>query len=753
MASIIDILDESNKKIGEIREDGTFEIFEGATAFNLNKKLRQNNLIIKKIIMPDSLLELGEEAFWGCSNLEEVVFSKNLQIIKGGCFTRCSKLKELKLPHSLIHIEECAFDRCYNLENIEFSNNLREIGEDAFWFCSNLKKVELPESVIYLGRGAFQKCEKLEAVYLSKNLTSIGRFTFADCFSLKRVILPENLIEINAPIFRGCNNIQRIDVTKNFDCLDEFFVNGDLVEIVLPDNLKRLESLQMNIDNATFSYKTYVHTNEMNNCKVKFNDREIDVKGSQVFNGVLYKFLIKDENNILYFPDNDGNCIEISEKELFKGANERNKIASINGEFYYNLYLFSKYKHLPHKAIVINLPIDCIDSFYKNNNAKNLQEILQCAKTQNKHNLKSLLIMSKALGVFSDNGAESKRATEFIINEILSKYDENKIHSLFAGFDEKVKYNNEFAKFFMTYFKDDPDFMVYKDDNGLEKNYLSASFNNFAKIQQKYPLKKVITRQNTERLTPQIVKKVLMQTAYENVDGRAKVLAEVVSGYGYSQELYNKIQMWYLKGLSLQNQVLKVNKDVYLDVEENEIGDNSVTYELLLKENPLSAVLGDITNCCQVLEGDGESCLEYGMTMPNSSFLIFRYKGKLIAQAWVWYDEKTKQVTLDNIEVPNKIIRDIENNTHLQQEFINCLFRFNDAVKNAMNKQAVLVEKVTIGVGYNDINKLLRKNFSLVDKPKRLSMYNGYTDASEQYEIIERCKKQPYINEVNQREM
>ncbi|MBQ8749238.1 MAG: leucine-rich repeat domain-containing protein [Clostridia bacterium] len=753
MASKIDILDEDSKKIGEIREDGTFEICEGVTVFNVNKKLRQNNFLIKKIVMPDSLLELGEDAFFACGNLEEVVFSKNLQIIKGGCFTRCSNLKELKLPHSLIRIEKCAFDRCHNLENIEFSNNLSEIGDDAFWLCTKLKKVELPESVVNLGKGAFQNCDKLEAVYLPKNLKSIGRFAFADCHRLRRVILPENLIEINAPIFGGCNNIQRIDSTKNFASLDEFNVNGDLVEIVLPDNLKRLENLQKNIDNATFSYKTYVHINEIKNCKVKFNDREIDVKGSQVFNGVLYKFLIKDENNMLYFPDNDGNCIEISEGELFKGANDRNKIASINGEFYYNLYLFNKYKHVPHKAIVINLPIDCIDSFYKNNNAKNLQEILKHAKTQKKHNLKSLLIISKALGVFSDNGAESKKATEFIINEILSKYDENKIHSLFAGFDEKVKYNNEFAKFFMTYFKDDPDFMVYKDDNGLEKNYLSASFNNFAKIQQKYPLKKVITRQNTERLTPQIVKKVLMQTAYENVDERAKGLAEVVSGYGYSQELYNKMEKWYLKGLSLQEQILKADIDVLLDSAENEIGENAVTYELLSKANPLSAVLGDITNCCQILDGAGESCLEYGMTMPNSSFLVFRYKEKLIAQAWVWYDEKTKQVTLDNIEVPNKIIREIENNAHLQQEFINCLFRFNDAVKNAMNKQAVLVEKVTIGVGYNDINKLLRKNFSLVDKPKRLSMYNGYTDASEQYEIIERFKKQPCLNEVNQREM
>ena len=85
---------------------------------------------------------------------------------------------------------------------------------------------------------------------------------------------------------------------------------------------------------------------------------------------------------------------------------------------------------------------------------------------------------------------------------------------------------------------------------------------------------------------------------------------------------------------------------------------NTISYKLLEKDNPLGAVLGNITNCCQVAGGSGESCVKYGMSKPNSKFMIFSISDTIIGQSWVWYDEKTKVASrLGYKEVNGKKVR------------------------------------------------------------------------------------------------
>ena len=66
-----------------------------------------------------------------------------------------------------------------------------------------------------------------------------------------------------------------------------------------------------------------------------------------------------------------------------------------------------------------------------------------------------------------------------------------------------------------------------------------------------------------------------------------------------------------------------------------------------------------------------------------------------------------------------------------------------------MQKHGFSVEAITIGKGYNDLSDVLNKEFSLIENSVKLSDYDGYSDASEQYVVFN--KKRQKENEVSRK--
>lgn len=73
-------------------------------------------LDIKKIIIPDNIIEIGSDAFESCYDLEEVIIGDNVKIIKDCAFIDCENLHSITLPKDII-IGSSAFSGCKNLEN------------------------------------------------------------------------------------------------------------------------------------------------------------------------------------------------------------------------------------------------------------------------------------------------------------------------------------------------------------------------------------------------------------------------------------------------------------------------------------------------------------------------------------------------------------------------------------------------------------------------------------------------------------
>lgn len=65
------------------------------------------------------------------------------------------ELYTVEIPESVHEIGEDAFIACFGLKEVRIPSNVKKIGDGAFFDCFDLKKVYIPESVEYIGSEAF----------------------------------------------------------------------------------------------------------------------------------------------------------------------------------------------------------------------------------------------------------------------------------------------------------------------------------------------------------------------------------------------------------------------------------------------------------------------------------------------------------------------------------------------------------------------------------------------------------------------
>lgn len=130
------------------------------------------------VIVPDGVLEIGEGAFDGCSDLESVVLPDSVELIGIGAFGECEKLKQITIPDGVTQIEEMAFYGCRSLRSVTLPRGLTVIERRAFYECESLTSIIIPDGVTEIKRFAFSECAGLRAVILPDSVTQIEEFAF-----------------------------------------------------------------------------------------------------------------------------------------------------------------------------------------------------------------------------------------------------------------------------------------------------------------------------------------------------------------------------------------------------------------------------------------------------------------------------------------------------------------------------------------------------------------------------------------------
>ena len=93
---------------------------------------------LSEVHIPEGVVEIGNETFYGCSKLKLVELPASIEKIGGGAFFQCSKLSDIVLPERLTEICGGAFYNCVGLRDLVIPTNVTKIGTNTFRDCYNL---------------------------------------------------------------------------------------------------------------------------------------------------------------------------------------------------------------------------------------------------------------------------------------------------------------------------------------------------------------------------------------------------------------------------------------------------------------------------------------------------------------------------------------------------------------------------------------------------------------------------------------
>ena len=113
---------------GRAEFTGTLDL----TGMTMLKEIDLAGSGIEEIILPESLTEIPEEAFFGCTALTTVRLSKGVTSIGARAFAECEALTYIVFTNALEEIGDDAFMNDLSLQTAYFTGNAPSIGQDAF---------------------------------------------------------------------------------------------------------------------------------------------------------------------------------------------------------------------------------------------------------------------------------------------------------------------------------------------------------------------------------------------------------------------------------------------------------------------------------------------------------------------------------------------------------------------------------------------------------------------------------------------
>ena len=161
------------------------------------------------IKLPQTVEEIGEEAFAYCQNRTTFDFPHAIDKIAPSTFLDCIALQS-------IYYTDASDNRIFG------NNVITEIGDHAFDSCRALRSFYSPKTTVYYGESCFQRCEQLVNFFFPskivennviQNYITVRPYAFADCTNLVFIYFETNMKEIDNYAFVDCNTSLRIKYT------------------------------------------------------------------------------------------------------------------------------------------------------------------------------------------------------------------------------------------------------------------------------------------------------------------------------------------------------------------------------------------------------------------------------------------------------------------------------------------------------------------------------------------------------------
>ena len=271
-----------------------------------------NQKCIKHVIIGRGVTSIANNAFFGCSNLEDITMPLDgngcVNYIGRSAFEGCTSLIEFTIPFYATFVGVCAFAGCSSLTTINtldgcqfFSSSdgilynrektqlyvypagksateitirysVEGIGESAFKGCNNLISVRFSKSLKVIKKDAFKDCLNLTNITLFDSLTNIGDNAFSGCCNLVDVSIPDSVTNLGSQAFLNCENLQTCKLSELLTSIQvgTFMNCVSLNTIRIPDSVKSLGS------------QAFFNCNSLSNCTLS---ESLNTINNSVFKG------------------------------------------------------------------------------------------------------------------------------------------------------------------------------------------------------------------------------------------------------------------------------------------------------------------------------------------------------------------------------------------------------------------------------------------------------------------------------------
>lgn len=231
--------------------------------FQLNgTKLVKYQGTASTVSIPNTVKEIGEEAFADNTTLVSVNIPATVEKIAYGAFADCTSLEHISIPNGTKELGNGVFAGCGRLTKVSFGKDVKEVGSGVFAGCVNLQSVDVSKNNKYIvcdsgvlydkgktkviqmmpGRKnttyhfpatvteimpyAFWGVQNLQKTVLSQKLHEIPAYAFSNCMALTGIEIPYSVYQIHTKAFENCISLEEAIIHPSVSYIHDTAFDG-----------------------------------------------------------------------------------------------------------------------------------------------------------------------------------------------------------------------------------------------------------------------------------------------------------------------------------------------------------------------------------------------------------------------------------------------------------------------------------------------------------------------------------------------